>query len=365
MGSLRRKVLIGAGVFIAVALVVGSVYLVVAAHDAVRLVRIVVQPHSLQHGVTLFGGSTLADVRPGRGVRIDISGTAPEVPLAAYLLLETRGGTSDWRPQDCCVGIGGPFTGTVTLDPLRDDRDIDIRLTAVHTKLVLATGVVTMQGYAFAGAGRWQAATVGIIGLLSAVAQIVQVLVLLVRARGGPTASQRPHPPRKRRRTTAVAAMILFALAACGQGQPPPPPPPSTASASAPTGPPAPDPQIAITAPAEGGQVGHIDVVSGTAKHLPDGRALWAVIRPTMSPRLHPQAGPIGVDTTGRWSIACTFGLPDQAGLQFAVLIVVANAGAQQQFNTYLAGAASANFPGMGTMPPGATQVAAVTVTRR
>jgi hypothetical protein len=363
MESLRRTVLIGAGGFIAIALVVGSLYLVVAARDAVRLVEIAVQPHSLQYGVTLFG-STLADVSPGREVRIDISGTAPEVPLAAYLLLETRSGTADWRPQECCVGIGGPFTGTVTLDPLRGDHDVDIRLTAVHTKLVLATGVVTMQGYAFAGAGRWQAYAVGIIGLLSAVAQLVQVLVLLVRARCKPAAPRKPHAPRKLEKTAAAAVMILFALAACGQGQPPPPSP-STASPPTPTGPPTPDPQIAITAPAEGGQVGHVDVVSGTAKHLPDGRALWAVIRPMMSPRLHPQAGPIGVDTTGRWSIACTFGLPDQVGLQFAVLVVVANAEAQQHFNTYLAAAATANFPGMGTMPPGATQVTTVTVTRR
>jgi ABC-type transport system substrate-binding protein len=154
--------------------------------------------------------------------------------------------------------------------------------------------------------------------------------------------------------TGGLTAALLTGATAC-KSSPPPPPPTATTT-----------PTATISTPSNQGTVEHTAVVKGTVTGVPEGQLLWAVVQPLNAPTYHPQSGAFTPDAKGSWSVICYFGEEKQTGSQsFNLLIIAVDPPANTAMKAYLDGANKKHsYPGMDTLPPGATTLTNITVTR-
>lgn len=121
----------------------------------------------------------------------------------------------------------------------------------------------------------------------------------------------------------------------------------------------------AITYPANQARVDQIETVRGTVQGLPAGQVIWVVIFPQEVGRYYPQNWPADLEAGGEWSSITYIGVPSDTGKRFDVLVVLADAEAQNAFNAYLADARDrADWPGLEALPSGAVIYDRITVTR-
>lgn len=166
-----------------------------------------------------------------------------------------------------------------------------------------------------------------------------------------------------------VCLVSAVALVGCGQTGPTDPPterPPTSVVSPTASRSPVPPAAIRITSLADDAKVKTAQTVDGTARSVPSGLRLWAVVQPEQSPKFHPQPGPIDIVADGTWSTVCTFGEPAHIGLRFLLIVVLADTEATKQFNEYLREAKSTSvYRGLDALPSGAKRFAQVAVVRR
>jgi hypothetical protein len=123
---------------------------------------------------------------------------------------------------------------------------------------------------------------------------------------------------------------------------------------------------VTIDSPRPGDRVPQEITVSGQASNL-SGDFLWILLRPASVDRFYPQTGPVRPQSNGTWTSPLIFlGSSEDAGEQFAIIAVVANAEANRNLERYLArGIETGNFPGLTSLPQGITPYSTVVVTRQ
>ncbi len=129
-----------------------------------------------------------------------------------------------------------------------------------------------------------------------------------------------------------------------------------------------PAPEIRITYPVDGDSVPRNIMVQGTSANIPEGYQVWVLIYPHTAPLFFPQSVAATVDIRGEWTSPAYIGLdqPDQIGLLFDIVAVLADQNAQNVFKTYVAQGMSATaFPGLSELPDGAVEYDRITVIRR
>lgn len=159
----------------------------------------------------------------------------------------------------------------------------------------------------------------------------------------------------KRWSTPIVIGVILsLLLAAC---LPPPDPTPT---------PTAPVTEVKIDQPTEGAKIETIATIKGTSQMLPDESVIWAVVFLPATGRYYPQNYPADVQANGNWAAVINVGQEGESGLQADILAVVADASAQDIFNTYLTDARDKkDFPGLERLPDGALIYHRISVVRQ
>jgi hypothetical protein len=126
-------------------------------------------------------------------------------------------------------------------------------------------------------------------------------------------------------------------------------------------------PDIDITDPAPHAVVGLELVVAGTSQRLPANHTVWVLVYSVASGRYYPQNGSALVLPDGDWGARVFVGVQQDAGAEFDLVAVLADAGAQQAFGDYhrrstAAGAWDGLTPE--ELPPGAVQHDRVPVRR-
>lgn len=129
---------------------------------------------------------------------------------------------------------------------------------------------------------------------------------------------------------------------------------------------PPPSTEVAITYPINLARVDQTEVVRGTFQGLPTGKTIWIVLLIPEVGRYYPQNRPADLEAANRWSSLVYIGVPSDTGKRFDILAVVADTGAQNAFNAYLADARDrSDWAGMEALPEGAVIYDRITVTRR
>jgi PGF-pre-PGF domain-containing protein len=120
-------------------------------------------------------------------------------------------------------------------------------------------------------------------------------------------------------------------------------------------------PEVNITSPLNTAKL-H-DTITGTAKHIPEGQALWILIYPYTAAKYYPQSA---VSTqTEDWALPVQFGQENSTGTKFDIIAILANQTAQDKLNIYYnESKANISWEGIPTLPEGAINLTRVTVTR-
>ncbi len=130
------------------------------------------------------------------------------------------------------------------------------------------------------------------------------------------------------------------------------------------TNPPA--PTAKITSPQDGSTVAIQVIAEGTSAgiDLGSGNELWIVVIPAGTGRLFPQQPAATISSSGDWTATDVFiGRPADKGRSFLIEAVAADRAASESFRTYFA-LNTTSFPGLSSLPEGATLVTYITVTR-
>jgi len=123
---------------------------------------------------------------------------------------------------------------------------------------------------------------------------------------------------------------------------------------------------VTITYPINLARVDQTEVVRGTFQGLPTGKTIWIVLFIPEAGRYYPQNRPADLEAANRWSSLAYIGVPSDTGKRFDILAVVADTGAQNAFNAYLADARDrSDWAGMEALPEGAVIYDRITVTRK
>jgi hypothetical protein len=165
---------------------------------------------------------------------------------------------------------------------------------------------------------------------------------------------------------------VVLAAGGCDGGTPTPSTTPSLVAQQASTPPATTSPSLSPTVKVEfagltdGTAVGYPVAVRGTVTGLPGGRQLWAVVRPHEDPKFHPQ-GPALVIGSGQWSATCYIGQSKDTdiGKGFSLIMVLADENADVKLGDYLTSAQGLRYPGLVTLPAGATPLAQIEVVRK
>jgi hypothetical protein len=113
-------------------------------------------------------------------------------------------------------------------------------------------------------------------------------------------------------------------------------------------------------------RVDQTEVVRGTFQGLPTGKTIWIVLFIPEVGQYYPQNRPADLEAANRWSSLAYIGIPSDTGKRFDILAVVADTGAQNAFNAYLADARDrSDWAGMEALPEGAVIYDRITVTRK
>jgi hypothetical protein len=116
-----------------------------------------------------------------------------------------------------------------------------------------------------------------------------------------------------------------------------------------------------ITSPAHNTRVESSVLVQGTAQNIAGEYRLWLMVYNYDSSRHYPQGGPVAVSSDGQWERTASF---DSNG-RYDVTAVAADQHANETLFQYRAASQSKmDYPGLRSLPPGCTTLAAVTVVR-
>jgi hypothetical protein len=125
---------------------------------------------------------------------------------------------------------------------------------------------------------------------------------------------------------------------------------------------------VQVTNLKDGDLVDYIQEVRGTALGLPTGVDLWIMIQPLLSPRYHPQPGPVARSSDGQFISVGYFGESalKTPGEKFILMVVVASSDGSRVIRDYLDGTKrTGSYPGLATLPTGSEPAAQVSVTRK
>lgn len=126
------------------------------------------------------------------------------------------------------------------------------------------------------------------------------------------------------------------------------------------------DPEIQITYPSDGAEVGITESVKGTQKNIPDDKALWIVVFPYISNNYHPAREVHVHGGVSDFAVPVIIGTDENSGEKFDIIAVLADKEAQEVFVNYLETAAEQqNWPGISNLSEGAEEMYRVTVTRK
>ena len=96
-------------------------------------------------------------------------------------------------------------------------------------------------------------------------------------------------------------------------------------------------------------------VVQGTVQNLRAGQEIWVFTQNPGSSRFNPQPQAAVIGSAGGWTSQTFVGSGGDAGKQFQILAVTADAAAVNTITGYLARAhQTGNYPGLATIPAGA-----------
>ena len=106
--------------------------------------------------------------------------------------------------------------------------------------------------------------------------------------------------------------------------------------------------------------------VQGTVQNLPPGQKIWVFTQNPGSSDLNPQPQAAVINSAGSWTSQTFVGSSGDAGKQFQILVVTANATAVNTITSYLATARqTGNYPGLPQIPAGAQLYDKIPVTRQ
>jgi PGF-pre-PGF domain-containing protein len=121
------------------------------------------------------------------------------------------------------------------------------------------------------------------------------------------------------------------------------------------------EPLVDITSPLNTAK--HNDTITGTARYIPEEKAVWIIIYSHKAHKYHPQ-NKLDIQN-GNWDLSAQFGLKDSIREQFDIIALLADQNAQNEFTTYLNESNLAQkWDGIQTLPNGTQELARVTVTR-
>jgi hypothetical protein len=124
---------------------------------------------------------------------------------------------------------------------------------------------------------------------------------------------------------------------------------------------PGPTTDVSITYPINQGRVDQTETVRGTIRELPDGQAVWVIVFAQDVGRYYPQNRPADIEAGNKWSSISYLGIAGDTGKRFDVLVVLANAEAQDAFNSYLADARDkSDWPGLEAIPKAQSSMTAL-----
>jgi hypothetical protein len=125
---------------------------------------------------------------------------------------------------------------------------------------------------------------------------------------------------------------------------------------------------VTISFPIGGSSVSQLLTAQGTTQNIPSGQVIWAVVYVPSIALYYPM--PIAAvvqQTSGSWQTQVTVGGPNDTGLQFDIIMVVANQAGQASLVAYNQDAERnhpGNYPGIPQLPAGLVECSKVTVTR-
>lgn len=127
------------------------------------------------------------------------------------------------------------------------------------------------------------------------------------------------------------------------------------------------------TTPKQGASVVHGTKIEGTCSNVPGNRYLWAVVKPEVSPRIHPQSdkpdhGALTKGCNGSWKGTAYFGANPESniGERFALMIVAVDDKGNNVLKGYLSDPARKDgWPGLDALPVGAKVLDKINVTRK
>jgi hypothetical protein len=129
---------------------------------------------------------------------------------------------------------------------------------------------------------------------------------------------------------------------------------------------PSPATDVSITYPINHARIDQNETVHGTSQELPSGQVIWVIVFAQDVGRYYPQDRPADIEAGNKWSSIVYIGIPEDTGKRFDVLVVLADADAQDAFSAYLADSAQRNdWSGLVALPKGAVIYDRITVTRK
>jgi hypothetical protein len=122
--------------------------------------------------------------------------------------------------------------------------------------------------------------------------------------------------------------------------------------------------EISITYPSNSATVQMNEIITGTAKNIPDDQQLWIVIYPQSTYKYYPQ-NPVNIQGDGSWTLPVQFGRESNVGTKFDIVALLADKNAQKELNYYMdTSAKNGSYSGMGMLPDGTIEITNIRVTR-
>ena len=127
-----------------------------------------------------------------------------------------------------------------------------------------------------------------------------------------------------------------------------------------------PQSSVNITYPLNGSTVSKLVTAQGTARNISLG-SLWAIVLVRNISMYYPMPAAVVVQPDGSWQTPVTVGGPSDTGLQFDIIMVVADQAGQSALVAYNQDAEKnhpGDYPGIPQIPAGAVEYCRVTVFR-
>ena len=124
---------------------------------------------------------------------------------------------------------------------------------------------------------------------------------------------------------------------------------------------------VTISFPIGGSSASQIVTAQGTSQNIPSGQVIWAIVYVPSIALYYPMPIAAVVQSSGAWQTQVTVGGPTDTGLQFDIIMVLANQAGQASLVAYNQDSERnhpGNYPGIPQLPAGLIECSKVTVTR-